>query len=321
MLEFDYESQTTLTNVLQRIDRSRQVLAGGTDLLTRMKAGLDQPTELLDIKPTELDSELTLADDELVLGALCTLSDVDESSLDGCYQLLKDAAGQAATQQIRNRATVAGNLLQAPRCWYYRHPDVDCWRKGGTQCPAREGRNSHHAIVEMSPCVAVHPSDLAACLIALEASVDIVSREGQRSEKVADFLMSPVDDHRRETILKSDEIVTAIRVPALGEGYRSCYLKAMDRKVWAFALCGVAAAVDLREGKLHDVRLCLSGVANTPVRLKNVEAMLRGREPSTQLFEEAINSAVDDFTPLSENGYKVDLVKGLLKNALEQLSK
>lgn len=320
MLEFDYEGQTTLTDALQRIDKSHQVLAGGTDLLTRMKAGLDQPTELVDIKSTDLASDLTSSDEQVVLGALCTLSDVDESSLDKRYQLLKDAAGQAATQQIRNRATVAGNLLQAPRCWYYRHPDVDCWRKGGTQCPAREGRNSHHAIVEMSPCVAVHPSDLAACLVALEAAVDLESRDGQRTEKVADFLSAPLEDHRRETNLRHDEIVTAIRIPALGEGYRSCYLKAMDRKVWAFALCGVAAAVDLRDGKLHDVRLCLSGVANTPVRLTTMEAMLRGREPSAQLFAEAVSSATDGFAPLSENGYKIDLVKGLLKNALEKLT-
>ena len=186
-------------------------------------------------------------------------------------------------------------------------------------CPAREGRNSHHAIVDTSPCVAVHPSDLAACLVALEASVELRSRRGERSEKVAQFLVSPSEEHRSETIIKADEVITAITVPAVHAHAKSCYLKAMDRKAWAFALVGVAAVVELQEGKLQNVRLCLSGVANTPMRLTDVEARLEGCEPLDSVIEEAAILSTQGLTPLSENGYKLDLVQGLVRSSLHRL--
>lgn len=320
MHEFDYESEPSLSHALERISESRMVFAGGTDLLTRLKAGIDKPSVLVDIKATELDSNVSADGDGLVLGALCTLSDIENGdTIDGRYALLKDAAGQAATQQIRNRATIAGNLMQAPRCWYYRHPDVMCWRKGGEECPAREGQNQHHAVVDSGPCVAVHPSDLATCLVALDASVDLRSREGHRCEKMADFLVAPTPSHRKETTLKPDEVITAVRIPGLTAGTRSCYLKAMDRKTWAFALCGVGAVIHRQDSKVNEARLCLSGVANTPLRLAEVESLLTGREASVELVEEAALLATERLTPLSENGYKVELVRGLVRTALERL--
>jgi len=320
MHEFNFESIETLDETLARVDNTHRILAGGTDLLTRLKSGLDQPESLLDIKATDLQSDLSVNENGVVMGALCTLSDIESAdALDSRYQLLKDAAGQAATQQIRNRATIAGNLLQAPRCWYYRHPDIDCWRKGGDECPAKQGRNSHHAVIGEGPCVAVHPSDLAACLLTLDAAVDVRSRRGERRLDIADFLCSPTQDRRQETALEADEIITSISIPPLSPSARSCYLKAMDRKTWAFALSGLAAAVTMQDGQVQDVRLSLSGVANTPYRLTAVEALLKARRPDADLVQEAVARSTEDFSPLSENGYKVELVQGLMKSALGEL--
>lgn len=320
MHEFDYESSPTLTMALTRIGPTRQVLAGGTDLMTRLKLGLDTPEAVVDIKSSGLDADIRRTEDGIRLGALCTLSDIRHCTVDDAgLQLLSQAARQAATRQIRNRATIAGNLLQSPRCWYYRHPDVECWRKGGEHCPAREGRNAHHAVVDQSPCVTVHPSDLSACLLALDAELEIRSADGERRVSVGDFLQPPNAAQRSETRLDDGEIVTGLRLPDMNATARSRYLKAMDRKTWAFALAGVAAVVTMSDDRVTDVRLSLTGVANVPIRLSRIETLLLDQSPTESLIEQAVAQCTEGFTPLSENAYKLELLRGLMRQVLQEL--
>jgi xanthine dehydrogenase YagS FAD-binding subunit len=172
--------------------------------------------------------------------------------------------------QLRHRATIGGHLLQRPRCWYFRTPEVDCWLKGGTGCPARAGRNEHHAIFHDSPCVAVHPSDLAGPLVALDAVVQLCSTSGSRVLPVAQLLDPPTDERRTETVLGPAEIITGSDIDT-SQPMVSTYRKAMDRAAWSFALVGVAVTARFDGTELVSVRIVLSGVANTPHRATDSE--------------------------------------------------
>lgn len=299
-------------------------LAGGTDLLPRLKLGLDHPATLVDLKTSDLDRTIERTgsgtDAGWRLGALVTLSDIERhDDLRRDLPALTQAVGQAATPQLRNRATIAGNLLQRPRCWYFRQEHVRCWLAGGEGCPARDGRNEHHAVVDTGPCVAVHPSDPAAALVALGATVTVLDAGGERELAVADLLAPATDDHRVEHRLGDDAVITAFTVPAAVP--RSVYHKAMDRAVWAFALVGVAGAVVPRpDGSGADVRLVASGVAAVPWRLGAAEAALPGTGLGPADISRAVEAATDGMTPLAHNGYKLPLLRALVRRTLTDLA-
>ncbi len=299
-----------------------KALAGGTDLLTLMKADLVAPTQLVDIKRlAELDDQVEEEPDGLIIGALATLDQLEHDPFVVTrYPALSEAAALAATPQLRNMATIGGNLLQRPRCWYFRNPRVQCWLKGGEECLARGGENQLHGLFDMSPCVAVHPSDPATALLALDASVRLRGAAGERELPIAEFLAPPVEDRRSETVIGGDEIVTAIRIPPLAATARSTYLKAMERKAWAFALVGVAAVVQVVDGRIADARLALGGVAPVPVRAREAERALIGEEPSLDVFARAADAALAGAQPLANNGYKVPLAKALVRRALAEVA-
>ena len=321
MRPFEYSSSTSAAEVTRQLDASTRPYAGGTDLLTRMKADIDAPEHLVDIKTADLPDSIEETGDGLSLGALTTLTDIEMSPLlKEKYTLLHEAASLAATPQLRNRATLGGNLLQRPRCWYYRNAHIDCWLKGGESCPAKEGRNEHHALFGDGPCVAVHPSDLASCLSALGASVKLRGSGGERELEFSDFYKAPEDKRRRETVIRDDELILSVEVPALPRGAVSTYLKAMDRKVWAFALVGLAAVLHVEDGKIEDARLALSGVANVPWRLDDAERELVGNEPTQELFARAAEVALEGAAVLEHNAYKVPLAKRLIRRALADLA-
>jgi xanthine dehydrogenase YagS FAD-binding subunit len=296
-------------------------LAGGTDLLTLMKAEIANPGRLIDIKRIpELSRAIEVTADGATLGALTTLAQIETSEeIRQSYAVLAEAAALAATPQLRNMATIGGNLLQRPRCWYFRNPHIDCWLKGGADCPARDGENQLHAIFDESPCVAVHPSDPAAALLSLDATIDIRGTAGERTIPLAELFAPPTAERRREHVLGDDEVVVAIRLPAPLPGTRGTYLKAMDRKVWAFAVVGVAVVVRMDGNNIEDVRLVLSGVATVPRRVPEAEQALIGQEPTADLFERAAEIAVSGNRPLARNGYKVSLVKTLVVRALRDV--
>lgn len=318
MKPFAYTRPQSLDDAvaLQIGDQDAQFLAGGTDLLTLLKADLLEPSQLVDIKRlAELDAAVTLNGETLRIGALATLSDLEFDPLVAAHApALAEAAALAASPQLRNMATIGGNLLQRPRCWYYRDPEIACWLKGGADCPARDGENQLHAVFDVSPCVAVHPSDPAAALLAHDAEVAVRGPQGSRTQSLADLFAPPTAEWRRETTLVPGEIITALLVPAAGG--RSTYLKAMDRQTWAFALVGAAVRVRQAGGPISEARVVLSGVANTPRRAPAAEAVLVGQVPDDALLDAAADAALAGAQPLAKNGYKLQLARALVRRAL-----
>jgi xanthine dehydrogenase YagS FAD-binding subunit len=298
-------------------------LAGGTDLLTLMKADLYAPERLIDIKRlAELDNRI-LEEEEpsgLTIGALTTLAQLEEDPrVRTRYPALAQAAALAATPQLRHVATIGGNLLQRPRCWYFRNPRIPCWLKGGDDCPARVGQNQLHALFDVSPCVAVHPSDPATALVALDGSVRLRGTAGVRELSVAELFASPTHERRTETIIQSDELIVSLRIPTRPGGH-STYLKAMERKVWAFALAGVATAIELDGDRIVDARVVLGGVAPIPWRSTAAENILTGENVSDEVIARAAEAALDGAQPLAHNGYKTPLAQALVRRALQELT-
>ena len=272
-----------------------QFIAGGTDLLTLMKAGLAAPTRLIDLKPVREMSGVTLrADGGLEIGALTTLAALEREALKfvathPSYTILAQAIRDAATPQLRAMATVGGNLLQQYRCWYYRD-GLNCWLAGGDECFAREGQNQYHAIFQQGPCVAAHPSDLAPALIALDATVTMQGQSGERETLVEDLLAAPTNDRRVAHTLGQGEIITQINIPAPSSATRGVYLKAMDRQAWSFALASVAARLTLEGDTIREARIVLGGVANTPWRAREAEAALIGQPITSELAAQAADA-------------------------------
>ncbi len=322
MQPFEYVRPTTIDETLLLLgengDSETRALAGGTDLLTLMKGEIAAPTRLVDIKRlAELPRGISVTDAGVTIGALTTLSEIETHPLiQQQYAVLAEAAAVAATPQLRNMATIGGNLLQRPRCWYFRNATVHCWLKGGDECQAYDGENQLHALFGDGPCYAVHPSDLAPALLALDAEVTLRGASGKRTIPLSELYALPEDHRRRETVLENDDLLLAVRIPALPAGTRSTYLKAMDRKVWAFALVGVAAVVRMDGNQIDYVRLVLGGVAPIPWRSTAAEQVLIGTDVDEAEFVKAAAAALADAEALSENAYKVPLARNLIQRAL-----
>jgi xanthine dehydrogenase YagS FAD-binding subunit len=322
MRAFDYASARTLDEAVGLLSGKTRALAGGTDLLTLMKADIAAPERLVDIKRAAgLSSRIEETGEGLVLGALATLSDIARHpGIAERYAVLGQAAEAAATPQLRNMATLAGNLLQRPRCWYYRNAHIDCWLKGGGDCPAREGENRQHALFGDSPCVAAHPSDPACALLALDTDV-LVQGKAARRILLSELFSVPQEARRTETTLAQDELIVSLRVAPHPEGTRSTYLKAMDRKFWAFALASVAAVARFSGSRIAHARVVLGGVAPIPWRSQAAETVLIGRSADDALFEKAADAALEDARALQHNGYKIPLARALVRRALRHLAK
>jgi len=330
MKPFGYSQPTSISETISLLKQSSgtdsnrpRVLAGGTDLLTLMKEELIAPDSLIDIKRLkDLDGEISLQHDVLRIGALATLASIERHPLVRKHATaLSQAALLAASPQLRNMATIGGNVLQRPRCWYFRDRDVSCWLKGGDTCPALEGENQLHAIFSECPCHAVHPSDPATALVALDAKVLIRRPFGERSEPVEKFFALPAEERRTENTLESDEIITGLEIPIHESNSSSLYLKAMNRKVWAFALVGVGLGVRFSDHVVSDVRLVLGGVAPIPRLIPEAATALVGRPLDPARFDEIAELALAKATPLRLNGYKRNLAQGLIRQALEETAR
>jgi xanthine dehydrogenase YagS FAD-binding subunit len=321
MRAFDYSSARSIDEVIDLLQGDAvRPLAGGTDLLTLIKADLAVPARLVDIKRAENLPRGIVAEQDggVAIGTLTTLAEIEQSELlHQHYPALAQAAGAAATPQLRNMATVGGNMLQRPRCWYFRSPRFTCWLKGGQDCPARDGENQLHALFGGSPCVAVHPSDLASAMLAHDAEVRLRGPAGERTLPLSQFFALPEDGRRVEHRLAGNELLVALRLPP-ADGLRSVYLKAMDRKVWAFALVGVAAALRVRASAVEAARLVLSGVAPIPWRAEAAERALVGQPAGEAAWQAAADAALRDASPLAQNGYKLPLAATLIRRALAQ---
>ena len=319
-----YTRLDDLSDLAGPLDGDSAFFAGGTDMIPLQRSGVTTVTTLVDIKRTDLGAEVEEADGAWTIGALATLGDLeDHSDLADSVPAVREAMRQVATRQIRNRATVGGNLLQRPRCSYFRAADVDCWMKGGDSCPARDGVNEYLGVVpNESPCVAVQPSDLASVLVMLDASVHLRTPDGGgRDVLVSDFLAAPTDERRSLHTLADGEIVTSISIPAPEASTRTTYRKAMDRAVWQFALVGLAVSVTADDGgTVTSASLVASGVGAVPHVLDATVDALVG----TSLDEDSIGAAADAATvglvPLDDNEYKLRLLQGLVRSALRDLA-
>ena len=254
---------------------------------------------------------------ELRVGALATLADLAASpDARRGWAALAEAAAGAATPQVRNVATVGGNLCQRPRCWYFRSPDFLCLKKGGEKCFAVEGENQYHAIFGAQACGIVHPSSLGPALVAFGARLRVVSPAGERELGIEEFFAVPDDEVRAENVLGPQDLIVEVAVPAGRD--RSATLEVRERQSCDWPLAMVTVAGALAGGKIADLRICLGAVAPRPWRLPKVEDLVRGQAPSDKLFREAGERATDGSQPMSQNAYKVQLVRALVHRALSQ---
>jgi xanthine dehydrogenase YagS FAD-binding subunit len=324
MTPFTYARATNLADAIRQGSQgAAKYLGGGTNLVDLMRETLEQPSALIDI--TGLASSITEREDgSLLIGAAARNTAVAEHrAVRTRYPLLSRAILSGASAQIRNMATVGGNLLQRTRCSYFYDDDGSRCNKRhpGLGCDAIDGFNRMHAILGASPaCVATHPSDMCVALAALDASVQISSSEGERTIQLTDFHRLPGDHPDVETELAPGELITAVVIPALPFARRSTYRKVRDRASYAFALISVAAALELDGGRVKEVRLALGGVAHKPWRARKLEALLSGQPATEDNFLAAATEELAPAQPLSHNGFKVDLARRTIVAVLAQLS-
>jgi xanthine dehydrogenase YagS FAD-binding subunit len=318
---FSYAKPRALGEALKLLKNGTVALAGGTDLVGLIRSGLAKPNALVDLTGIEgLRGWTREKGKGLRIGALTPLSDLETSpQLRKLAPIISESLRDAATLQLRNMGTVGGNLLQRNRCWYFRDEAVPCWLKGGTRCFAAEGENRYHAILGAAECVMVSPSDLAPALIAYDADIDLASSIGRRTVKLGQFYVTPSGKQRKEHAIRKGELITSVRIPEAALERRGTFLKAMDRKAWSFALVSVAAAARINDGKAHDVRVVLGGVAPSPWSVPAANKLLEGSALDDNSCLAAADLILANAQPLRDNGYKVTLARELIRRALRSL--
>ena len=324
MIELAYTRATDASDAIRRAEgENAKYLGGGTNLVDLMRETVEVPSALVDV--TRLWDEIQETDDGgLMIGAAARNTAVAEHpAVRAHYPMLKRAIVAGASAQIRNMATVGGNLLQRTRCTYFYDTDGSrCNKRSpGEGCDAIEGFNRSHAILGASPaCVATHPSDMCVALAALDAVVHLRSASGERTVALCDLHTLPGDRPDVETVLAPGELITAVQLPPSNLAARSTYRKVRDRASYAFALVSVAAAIELNGGAIADVRLALGGVAPKPWRAWRAEEALRGGPATEASFLEAADAELADARPLAGNAFKVDLARRTLVAVLQQLT-
>jgi xanthine dehydrogenase YagS FAD-binding subunit len=286
------------------------VLAGGTDLLDEIKNGILQPEVVVDLSTIPGLNTIQMENDTVKIGALTSVSDLIENpTIKEYFPVLVEAGFSLASPQLRNVGTVGGNLCQRPRCWYYRDPDVVCRKKGGSRCFAMQGRNRYHAVFGGGMCYIVFPSDLAPALISLDARAVIATSVGEKTIPLAEFYTLPRQNVRRENILGDGEILKEILLPLPKSGAKSTYLKLKERGTWDFAVVSVAVSGEVSNGAFQGIRIVCGGVAPIPWRLTKAEQFITGKLVNEGMLRQAVQEEIKDARPLSENGYKLDLLE------------
>jgi xanthine dehydrogenase YagS FAD-binding subunit len=294
------------------------VLAGGMDSFDWLKDRIKRPKVVVDLSGIEALKGVRATSDGIEIGAMTTLTDVvNNPIIKQKYSLLAQAAALVASPQIRNQGTIGGNVTQDARCWYYR-AGWPCYRAGGNICYADtpEGRNREHAILHADRCVAVHPSDTAPALIALDAQFVIRTPKGERVVDAEDYFIGPDIDITRLHILQPGDLLTAIRLPSAWAGTQCYFEKVRDRNVWDFPLLNVASAMVLSGNRIERLRIAVNGAAARPLRLKAVEAAVQGQPRSATTGVMAGKLAVQGAVPLQFNAYKIPLMRNLVKRAI-----
>jgi xanthine dehydrogenase YagS FAD-binding subunit len=321
--KFNHVRPKTVNEALAVLnERPAMVHGGATDLLGCLREGVFSAETLVSLSfIDELKGIRKTNDGGLRIGALTTVAEVAASDqVAASYAGLAQAAAEVASPQLRNQGTIAGNICQKPRCWYYRG-HFDCLRKGGEMCYAVEGQNQYHCIFGGDMCYIVHPSDTAPALAALGAVCRVSGPTTSRSVAVESLHVPPSEDPRRETVLDPDEIITEIVLPAAAPGLRSSYRKVRTRGAWDFALAGVALALVFDGDTVSSARVFLSGAAPVPWRSKPTEEAIIGTKLDDATIAKAAEATVAGAEPLEHNGYKLPLFEGVMKEELETIKK
>ncbi|MFB7241324.1 molybdopterin dehydrogenase [Streptomyces populi] len=324
MKEFDYRKAPDVSGAVALLDADpdARYLAGGTNLVDLMKSGVERPARLVDVRQLPLDRIESTPDGGLRIGATVTNSDLAaHPGIRGRYPVLTQAVLAGASGQLRNMATVGGNLLQRTRCAYFTDTTKPCNKRDpGSGCPALGGEHHNHAILGASEsCVAVHPSDMAVALAALDAVVHYETADG-RGELPLDQLYPPVaGTPDRETALPAGALITGVSLPPLPVAARSRYRKVRERASYAFAIGSVAAALDIRDGIVRDARLAFGAVASRPWRARTAEQALIGAPATAETYAAAAEAELEAARPLPHNGYKVPLMRNLTVAVLSEL--
>jgi xanthine dehydrogenase YagS FAD-binding subunit len=321
MINFNYVRVSTPKAAVDAVskDGSAQWIAGGTNLVDLMKKGVMVPQKLIDISNLPL-KEIKKEDGKIIIGAMALNSDVADNELIQNEQPLLSRALQAgASQQLRNMATIGGNMMQRTRCPYFYNTDLPCnKRQPGTGCGALKGFNRMHAIFGASDkCIAVHPSDMCIALVALDAMVLVTGPKGDRRIPFQNFHRLPGDIPQKDNTLEIGELITGVEIPDNAFRNHVHYLKVRDRTSYAFALVSVAAAVDMRGNTISDVRLAMGGVAHKPWRLTDAETFLKGKAASDAVFREAALIAMRGAKGYGQNNFKLKLAPNTLVEALK----
>jgi len=319
--KFSYARPETLKAALALLEQDNaRIHGGGTDLLGCLRDRVFSADTVVSLASVPgLRGITATAEGGLKLGAMTPVAEIaGDDAVAARFTALADAAGVVASPQLRNQGTIAGNLCQKPRCWYYRG-DFDCLRKGGEICYAYAGENQYHCIFGGDTCYIVHPSDTAPALAALGAVCRVSGPSASRSVAVDALHVPPSIDPQRETVLEPDEIITEIVVPPPAAGLRSSYRKVRARASWDFALAGVALALVFDGDVVTSARVFLSGAAPVPWRATGIEAVVTGTTLDPTAIGRAAEASVAGAEPLSMNGYKVPLFKGLVAEQLEAI--
>ncbi|HUY25958.1 MAG TPA: xanthine dehydrogenase family protein subunit M [Candidatus Binataceae bacterium] len=299
---------------------NHSAIAGGVDVLDLMKQGIATPAMLVNLKGLSgLDGIELKPGGELRLGALAKLHEVAANrDVQARFTAISDAAGEAATPQIRNLGTVGGNLLQRPRCWYFRNPLVNCLKKGGEKCYSIGGLNRYHAILGGGPSYIVHPSNLAPALIAYGASARMMGPEGERTVALEKFFTLPEVDPKRENDLGAGEIITEVIVPAPAPGARGVYLEVREKQSFDWPLVSVAVVIvpSADRKTIRDARVVMGAVAPIPWRAPAAEKAIIGAPLDEAHARAAADAALAQAQPMSDNAYKVAIAKAIVRRAI-----
>jgi xanthine dehydrogenase YagS FAD-binding subunit len=325
MRDFVYERAADVASAVASVTARPDAafLGGGTNLVDHMKLGVSRPGLLVDVSRLPLKSVEEQADGRVRVGAGVRNSELAADPLiRDRYPVLSRALLAGASPQLRNLATVGGNLLQRTRCVYFQDVTTPCnKREPGSGCSAVAGYTRYHAVLGASEhCVATHPSDMAVALTALDALIEVQGEDGQREIPITDFYRLPEDEPQRDTILEHGELITAITLPALLMARSSTYHKVRDRASYAFALVSVAAAVEIRDGVIVDSRIAFGGLAHKPWRASRAEQVLRNAAATEALFEQAAGAELADAAPLADNAFKIPMAENTLVAVLRDLT-
>lgn len=316
MKSFEYVQPATLAEAIEALKHPGSMpLAGGVDLLDRMKERIAAPSRLVSLRRLPMFGEIDVASTGARIGARTTLAELAaDASLAKSHRIVALAAQHAATPQLRAMATIGGNVAQRPRCWYFRSEDFHCRKKGGTTCFAQTGENELHSIYNNKTCASTHPSTIVTALIALGAKVEIAGAKGQRQLELEKLFVAPETDVKREIDLAPGELITAITIPPSTN--KQAYTKQVAKQSFDWPIVDCAVALQMSGAKCDSAVIVLGAVAPTPLRATAAEQLLAGKSIDDNIAREAARAMAASASPLTGNAYKVPIVEAVLARTI-----